>query len=122
MANVVVWFDVPTNDFDRAVKFYSDILGAPVRVQEYEGQKLGFFPMEGEGSGGDIVPPGVGGNKPSTEGTRIYLNCEGKLDEVLGRVEKAGGQIVQHPFQIPDGKIAVISDTEGNNVGLHSST
>jgi uncharacterized protein len=121
MANVVVWFDVPTEDFDRAVKFYSDILGAPVRVQEYEGQKLGFFPMEGEGSGGDIVPPGLG-HKPSADGTRIYLNCEGKLEAVLGRVEKSGGSIVTPPFQIPDGRIAVISDTEGNTVGLHSTT
>lgn len=121
MANVVVWFDVPTNDFDRAVKFYSDILGAPVRVQEYEGTKLGFFPMEGEGTGGDIVPPGQE-HKPSADGTRIYLNAEGKLDQVLGRVEKAGGTIVTPPFQIPDGKIAVITDTEGNRVGLHSST
>ena len=121
MTNVVVWFDVPTNDFDRGVKFYSDILGAPVRVQEYEGQKLGFFPMEGEGSGGDIVPPGFG-NNPSSTGTRIYLNCEGKLDEVLRRVEKSGGKVVQQPFQIPDGRIAVIEDTEGNTVGLHSTT
>ncbi len=121
MANVVVWFDVPTNDFDRAVSFYSDILGAPVRVQEYEGQKLGFFPMEGEGSGGDIVPPGLGGPKPSAEGTRIYLNCQGRLDEVLARVGKAGGQIISPPFQIPDGRIAIISDTEGNTIGLHSS-
>ena len=121
MANVVVWFDVPTTDFDRAVKFYSDILGAPVRVQEYEGQKLGFFPMDGEGSGGDIVPPGLG-HTPSADGTRIYLNCDGRLDEVLGRVDRAGGTIVQRPFAIPDGKIAVISDTEGNVIGLHSST
>lgn len=121
MANVIAWFDIPTNDFDRAVKFYSDILGAPVRVQEYEGHKLGLFPMEGEGSGGDIVPPGQE-HKPSMDGTRVYLNCDGKLDEVLGRVEKAGGKIEQPTFQIPDGKIAVISDTEGNTVGLHSST
>ena len=122
MANVVVWFDVPTIDFDRAVTFYSDILGAPVRVQEYEGQKLGFFPMQGEGAGGDIVPPDIGGSKPSADGTRVYLNCDGKLEQVLGRVEKAGGKIVSPPFQIPDGKVAIISDTEGNTIGLHSAT
>ena len=80
MDNVITWFDIPTADFDRAVKFYSDILGREVRVSEHLGQKLGFFPMEGrEGVGGDLVPPGLG-HKPSADGARIYLSCEGKLD------------------------------------------
>ena len=60
MKNVVSWFDIPTEDFDRAVKFYSEILGKEVRVDSFMGQKLGFFPMDGrEGVGGDIVPPGM---------------------------------------------------------------
>lgn len=121
MENVITWFDIPTADFERAVKFYSDILGEPINVNEHMGIKLGFFPMEGkEGVGGDIVPP-MQGNNPSGKGTRIYLNCEGKLDEVLSRVEKAGGKILQPKFSIGEpGWIAVIMDTEGNTVGLHS--
>ena len=121
MANVMVWFDIPTLDFDRAVKFYSDILGTPVRVDTFMGQKLGFFPMEGEGSGGDIVPPDPD-YKPSGMGTRVYLNCDGKLDEVAGRVVKAGGKIVQPKFSIGEmGNIVMIADTEGNVVGLWSA-
>jgi uncharacterized protein len=123
MANVVVWFDVPTENFDRAVKFYSDILGTPIKVDTFAGQKLGFFPMEGEGSGGDIVPPDPG-YKPSSQGTRVYLNCGDKLDEVAGRVAKAGGKILQPKFPIGDGTmgyIVMIADTEGNHVGLHGS-
>ena len=122
--NVIVWFDIPTEDFDRAVKFYSDILGAKVKVDKSMGQKLGLFPMpsdpKGPGVGGDIVPPGVG-NKPSSQGTRVYLNCAGKLDEVAGRVEKAGGKIVQKKFSIGQmGWIVLIKDTEGNVIGLQS--
>lgn len=121
MKDVITWFDIPTEDFDRAVKFYSDILGQKVRVDTYMGQKLGFFPMEGqEGVGGDLVPPGMG-NKPSANGTRVYLSCQGILDDVLGRVEKAGGKIIAPKFKIGEvGWIAVIMDTEGNAVGLHS--
>lgn len=121
MKDVITWFDIPTEDFDRAVKFYSDILGQKVRVDTYMDQKLGFFPMEGrEGVGGDLVPPGMG-NKPCANGTRVYLSCEGILDEVLGRVEKAGGKIIAPKFKIGEvGWIAVIMDTEGNIVGLHS--
>jgi uncharacterized protein len=124
MSNVIVWFDVPTLDFDRAVKFYSDILGAPVKVDVFSGEKLGFFPMEGQdGVGGDIVPPDPG-YKPSTQGTRVYLNCADKLDEVAARVPKAGGKIVQPKFPIGDGSmgyIVMIVDTEGNQVGLHGT-
>ncbi len=120
--NVIVWFDVPTLDFDRAVKFYSEILGTPIKVDTYMGQKLGFFPMEGrEGIGGDIVPPDPR-YKPCSDGTRVYLNCEGKLDEVAGRVEKAGGKIIQPRMSIGEaGSIIMIADTEGNVIGLHSS-
>jgi uncharacterized protein len=121
MSNVIVWFDVPTQNFDRALKFYSDILGAPIKVDTSMGGKLGLFPMEGEGAGGDIVPPDPD-YKPSSSGTRVYLNCEDKLDEVAGRVAKAGGKIVQPKFPIGDGwmgYIVMIVDTEGNTVGLH---
>lgn len=122
MKNAVTWFDIPTEDFDRAVKFYSDILGQQIRVDDFMGQKLGFFPMEGrEGVGGDIVPPGLG-NKPCSNGTRVYLNCMGMLDQVIERVEKSGGKIVSPKFKISDevGWVAFIIDTEGNTVGLHS--
>ena len=56
--NAITWFSIPTADFDRAVKFYSTILGEAVQVHEFMGRKLGFFPMDGESSvGGDLVPP-----------------------------------------------------------------
>jgi len=121
MDNVISWFDLPTEDFDRAVKFYSAILGKEIRVESFMGQKLGFFPMEGrEGVGGDLVPPGMGA-KPSDHGTLVYFSCEGILDEVIARVEKAGGKIAMPKTQIGEaGWIAVILDTEGNSVGLHS--
>ena len=121
MDNVISWFDLPTEDFDRAVKFYSAILGKEIRVESFMGQKLGFFPMEGrEGVGGDLVPPGMGA-KPCDHGTRVYFSCEGILDEVIARVEKAGGKIAMPKTQIGEaGWIVIIRDTEGNSVGLHS--
>jgi predicted enzyme related to lactoylglutathione lyase len=77
--------------------------------------------MEGrEGVGGDIVPPGLG-SKPCGHGTRVYLSCEGVLDEVISRVEKAGGKITMPKTALGQaGWIAMIVDTEGNGVGLHS--
>lgn len=119
--SAIAWFDIPSLDFDRAIKFYSTILGEPVTVNEFMGQKLGFFPMAKDGEvGGDLVPPG-NEHVPSKTGSRVYLNCEGKLDAVTARVEAAGGKILTPKFSIGEnGFIVIIEDTEGNAVGLHS--
>ncbi|MDO8592650.1 MAG: VOC family protein [bacterium] len=122
MKNVITWFEIPTNNFDRAVKFYSEILGEEVKVEDFMGQQLGFFAMDSmEGVGGNIMPPDQN-FKPSTNGARVYFNCQGKLDQVLARVEKAGGKIIKPKINIGQpGWIALISDSEGNIAGLHSA-
>lgn len=121
MANVINWFEVATSDLNRAIGFYSAILGQEIKTQDFMGQELAFFPMDSmEGVGGNLMPPSPE-RKPSADGTVVYLNCEGKLDEVLGRVEAAGGKIIQPKVNIGEpGWIAIIKDTEGNSVGLHS--
>ncbi len=46
----------------------------------------------------------------------------GYVEEVLRRVEKAGGKIALPRTSIGEmGYIAMVADTEGNVVGLHSS-
>ena len=63
-------------------------------------------------------------HKPSQEGSLIYLNCQPDLQTVLDRVENAGGKIVQQIIKISEeqnlGFWALITDTEGNKVALHS--
>jgi uncharacterized protein len=52
----------------------------------------------------------------------IYLNCDGKFDAVLNRVEKAGGAIIEAKSHLPGvGWIAQIRDSEGNRIGLHAA-
>jgi len=65
--------------------------------------------MEGmDGVGGDLVPPGPG-NKPSANGTRVYLSCEGIIDEVIGRNREVRRKIVDPKTKIGDmGWIAMI--------------
>ena len=61
--------------------------------------------------------------KPGTDGPIVYLNDEGVIDDVLGRVEAAGGQVTREQMSIGDfGNIALFQDTEGNVVGLHSNS
>ena len=57
---------------------------------------------------------------PGGGGTLVYLRCDDCAVE-LARVEAAGGKIHRGKFPIGEyGHCALIVDTEGNLVGLHS--
>lgn len=61
--------------------------------------------------------------KPSeTHGPLLYLNANPDLKIVLDRVEQAGGKISVPKRLITEdhGYMAVIIDSEGNRVALHS--
>jgi predicted enzyme related to lactoylglutathione lyase len=120
--NVISWFQIPTLDFARALKFYSTILGNEIKVMDFNGQTMGFFPMSGDMQdvGGNLMPP-MPDNIPSKSGTTVFLACDGQLDEVIARVVPAGGAILMPKGSLGEpGFVAVIQDTEGNRVGLHS--
>ena len=44
MANSVVWVDIPVVELDRAIRFYSGVLGREVQKQEYPGMAIGLLP------------------------------------------------------------------------------
>ena len=45
MANQIVWCDIPVLDLDRAVGFYSAVLGRQVAKQEFSGITMGCCPI-----------------------------------------------------------------------------
>ncbi len=58
---------------------------------------------------------------PSDRGVLVYLNAQGRLDEAVAAVESNGGKVLQPKHQIgPHGFRAVILDSEGNRLALHS--
>ena len=44
MANSVVWVDIPVLDLDRAMRFYSAVLGAELTKQEFPGMTIALLP------------------------------------------------------------------------------
>jgi predicted enzyme related to lactoylglutathione lyase len=119
MANALNWFEIPTSNLDRAMKFYSAIFGVELTSMETTpGYKMAIFPAE-DGVGGALLQGE--GYVPSTEGTLVYLNGGENLSEVLNKVEGAGGKILVPKTAIgKNGFFAFFLDTEGNKVGLHS--
>jgi predicted enzyme related to lactoylglutathione lyase len=125
--NVITWFEIPVLDTARAKKFYETILDIQMQTLNITetNEELTFFPYNpniiqatsGRVTGGLTKSEGV---KPSINGTRIYINAYPEIQIVLNKVEKAGGKIIIPKKQIRAGFIAVILDTEGNSIGLHS--
>lgn len=116
MKNSINWFEIPVVDLPRATAFYGRVLGAPLRTEDFGGTPMAI--LEAEGVAGALVR--VPNRKPSADGALVYLNAAGQLDAVLGRVAQAGGKVVLPRTSIgPQGFIAVLQDTEGNQVGLH---
>lgn len=71
--------------------------------------------------GGALVHSGF--HRPSAiDGVLIYLNGNPDVQRILDKVEAAGGKIAVPKTAIsPEfGDMAVIIDTEGNRIGLHS--
>ncbi len=59
--------------------------------------------------------------RPWGQGTLVYLDVAQDLEGCITRAEKAGGKVVVPKTDIGQhGTIAVIVDSEGNAVGLHS--
>ena len=85
--------------------------------------RLRMFPLEDmtTGVGGALADSG-GFHKPSsTDGALLYLNANPDVQNVLGKVEAAGGKIVVPKMEIPGyGFMAVFLDSEGNRIALHS--
>ena len=121
--NPVGWFEIYVQDMNRAKAFYESVLQTtlePLCSPAMPDMEMSSFPHQTDkwGAGGALVKlKGVpsGGNS-----TLVYFSCEDCSNEV-SRVIVAGGQIDRDKFSIGDyGHIALVVDTEGNMIGLHS--
>jgi uncharacterized protein len=120
MPNRIVWCDIPVVDLDRAIKFYSAVLAAEVKKHDYPGMSIGVFPDADSAVSGCLYT--AEGEQPSAKGPLVYLNCAGRLDAAVAAVESNGGKVVKPKHQIGGyGFRAVVMDSEGNRVALHSN-
>ncbi|MCH8902652.1 MAG: hypothetical protein IIA45_01885 [Bacteroidetes bacterium] len=131
---MISWVEIPTVEFERAVKFYSDILQIDIQVYDLLGEKYGHIP--------NLI--GIGCVLIYREG---YLPKNGpiiffKVDDItstLDIVDEAGGEVLQKKtiikLQQEDGSMIIpktlidnkegyyarFKDSEGNEMALHSN-
>jgi uncharacterized protein len=124
MQNAISWFEIPTTDINRAQQFYETIFGISLMPMDMPNIKMRMFPLDDMMTqvGGALVDSGGFHKASATDGPLIYLNANPDVQYVLDKVVAAGGSIMVPKTEIsPDyGFMAVLMDTEGNRIALHS--
>ena len=119
--NPVGWFEIYVEDMKRATAFYQNTF--QVTLEQLEGNsdiELWAFPMQLDNSGCAGALAKMEGKDSGAGGTIIYFSCADCATETA-RAVKNGGRVQKEKFSIGRyGFIALIYDTEGNMIGLHS--
>ena len=118
MEKLISFVEVPAADFERAVKFYEQVLLLEFKIVEGELEKMAFFP------GGEGAISFSHGFNPSSDGVLVSLNAGKDMDAILLRVKEHGGRIEKPKTKIQGegmGFFALFLDSEGNRLGLYQS-
>ncbi|MGF1531524.1 MAG: VOC family protein [Puniceicoccaceae bacterium] len=122
----VGWFEIYVDEMPRARAFYEATLNIQLDPMptpgDEEGLEMWAFP-----DAMDMAKPGCSGAlckmkgfQPGSGGTIIYFLCE-DCAIVASRAAAHGGTIYKEKMSIGDyGFIAIVGDSEGNTIGLHS--
>lgn len=118
--NRAVWFDIPVANLERATAFYATVLNINVDIVDADGFKFAVL-EHSDGNGGCLVPNES--EISSTHGIMVYLNVDGRIHDAVSKVDSNGGKIIKPTHAIgPHGFRAIVCDSEGNRIVLHSET
>jgi len=120
MKNVLDWFEIYVDDIQRARAFYEGVFQVEL-IQLMVDVEMYTFPMSDDGStvSGSLIK--AEGMSPGGTGTMVYFACEDCAVEA-GRAAEFGGKVEREKMSIGEfGFVAIMRDTEGNMIGLHSS-
>ena len=120
-SNPVRWFEIYVQDMPRARKFYETVFQTKLTKLDSQTMDYWTFPqmiMDQAGTSGALVK--AEGAPSGGNSTRVYFACDDCAAEVQRALE-AGGRIKQDKMSIGQyGFMALVFDTEGNLIGLHS--
>jgi uncharacterized protein len=116
--NPVFHFEIPVADMNRAVSFYEQVFGYPLRRENVDGYEMAFFPRANAGAGASGALARGDVYKPSKEGAILYFDVP-DLDAVVQRAKARGAKVLYEKKDIGEaGFVAEIEDSEGNRIAL----
>jgi uncharacterized protein len=119
-SNPVVYFEIPVNNIDRAIKFYTTVFNFEFDKEIIDKNEMALFPFAEANSGisGALAKGEI--YKPTKDGVVIYFKTE-NIDETLTLATSNGGQILYPKTDNGIGFVAEFEDTEGNRIALYQS-
>jgi len=115
----VVWFDLPVADLERASRFYAAVLGIEVSPAKAGNFTFAVLEHGPDGNGGCLIP---NAKEVSAAGILVYMNVEGRIRDAVAQTQKHGGRVLKAIESIgAHGCRAIVLDSEGNRIALHSS-
>jgi predicted enzyme related to lactoylglutathione lyase len=126
-----IWFEVPAGDVPRAAAFYRQTFGFAARPaaqlsgapQARDEVLDGVLLVNARGRVvGAVVPrpPDPAAPGPAARGCTVYLPVADTAAAVAAAVQAGGAEVTPPRRLAALGTIALVRDTEGNLIGLHS--
>jgi predicted enzyme related to lactoylglutathione lyase len=117
MDKLIAWVEIPSADFERAVKFYNSVFKLDLEpIDCGNGEKMACFPT---GEGAIVYSPHV---EPSVNGTVVSLTVPDNIEATIVRIIQEKGKVVIPKTKIEvegRGYFAVCTDSENNKIGLY---
>ena len=112
----IVHFEIYADDVDRASKFYTDLFGW--EINKWDGPPQMDYRLVVTGREGHGIDGGITGRPHEGVAGVNYVDVE-SIEDYLGKVQTAGGRVLQPKIPIPGvGFVAICQDTEGNPIGF----
>ena len=119
--NAVGWFEIYVHDLDRARTFYEATFAVRLQAIPGPGIRMLAFPAKPGAAGAPGALVHFEGKRPGDGGTVVYFSCEDCAVEAA-RAAGHGGRVLKPKFPIgAHGFVALVHDSEGNLIGLHSA-
>jgi predicted enzyme related to lactoylglutathione lyase len=119
-SNPIVWFEIYVQDMERAKAFYESVFQLKLEKLDNPNLELWSFPSTRNGPGTSGALAKMEGFPAGGNNTLVYFRCDDCAVEVA-RVRQSGGRIQKEKTAIGEhGFMALVFDTEGNMIGLHS--
>jgi len=122
-SNPVGWFEIYVQDMGRARAFYESVFGIKLESltpPDTAGMEMLAFPSKQDSFGASGALVRMPGFASGANSVIVYFMCTDCAVEA-GKAAAAGGKVFKEKFSIGQyGNIALVTDTEGNMIGLHS--
>jgi len=117
----VVHFEIPTDDLERAKKFYSSVFGwvaQTIPEVQYTVAQTTDIGEDQRPTTPGAINGGIMARTAATPAPVITIGVD-SVEDALKNIEAEGGSVVQPRTEIPNmGAFGYFKDTEGNVVGL----